>query len=133
MTVNHISNGSANVAENPYVKIWIEDNILFCVYENKLNIDLEIANECVELRLEYAKGVSYPVVIDIKGIISITKEAREYFSSKGAESITAGAFIINSPLTKILGNIFLTVNKPQTPAKLFTNEKAAMKWLKKYQ
>lgn len=132
MAVIQIPNDVSNVGENPYVTLWIKDNILFCTYKNKLRIDLNIAKECVAFRLEYTKGVSYPVYVDMKGIISVTREGREYFSLEGSKLIKAGAFMVNSPLAKIIGNIFLTVNKPPVPAKLFTNEADAINWLKNY-
>lgn len=118
--------------ETPYMKLWKRDEILFCTYSDKLEIDLEIAVHCVKTRIEFSEGKSYPVLIRLQGIRSVNKEARDYFSDEGSKLITAGALLISSPLTKILGNIFMHINKPDVPTKLFTNETEAKEWLKKF-
>lgn len=118
--------------ETPYMKLWKQESILFCSYSDKLNVDLKIAKHCVKSRLDFSEGASYPVLIRLQGVCSITKEARDYFGEEGSKFIKAGALIIISPLTKILGNIFLNINQPKVPTRIFTNEKDAIEWLKKY-
>lgn len=81
----------------------------------------------------FYKGKKYPLLIDSRNIKSITKEARDHFSIKNREtSITSFAVLIDSPLSRIIGNFFMGLNKPSIPAKLFTNEKDAITWLKQY-
>ena len=76
---------------------------------------------------------SYPLIIDTTQIKSITKEARDYFSMKGRDSKVNGlAIIIKSPLSKIIANFFMGLNKPIVPVKLFTNENDAIDWCKPY-
>ena len=118
--------------ETPYVKIWKAENMLFCVFANKLDMDIEIAKHCVQARIKFSEGVSYPCLIDMKGMRSVTKAAREYMAKEGAMHMKAGALLIGSTLTKTIGNIFLMINKPEVPAKLFTDEKEAKEWLKQY-
>lgn len=118
--------------QTPYMTLWNEQNILFCTYADNLAIDLDIATHCVNSRLRFSKGVSYPLLVSLKGVRSVNKEARDYLAEDGSRLITAGALLINSPLTKILGNIFLRINNPSSPARLFTDEAEAITWLKKY-
>ena len=118
--------------ETPYVKIWKDGDMLCCVFANKLDIDLEIAKHCVEARIMFSEGVSYPCLIDMKDVRSATKAAREYMAAEGAMYMKAGALLIGSVLTRTIGNIFLSINKPEVPAKLFTDEKEAKEWLKQY-
>ena len=81
----------------------------------------------------FFKGKKYPLLIDSRNIKSITKEARDHFSIHGRETnITSFAVIIYSPLSRIIGNFFMGLNKPSIPAKLFNNEKDAIEWLKEY-
>src|SRR6266542_1295724 len=112
--------------ETAYMKIWKQDGILFCSYADKLCIDLAIAEQCVKSRIDFSEGTSYPVLLRLHGINSVTKEARDYLGKEGSHLIKAGAFIIASPLSKILGNIFLKLNKPTVPTKLFTDETLAI-------
>ncbi len=75
----------------------------------------------------------YPLLIDSRNIKSITKEARDYFSIRNRETrINSFAVIINSPLSRVIGNFFMGLNKPSVPAKLFNNEADAINWLKQY-
>jgi hypothetical protein len=62
---------------------------------------------------------------------SITKEAREYYAGEEAgEAIKATALLIKSPVAKVLGSLFLGINKPKVLLKLYTSEKEAIEWLK---
>ena len=75
----------------------------------------------------------YPLLIDSRNIKSITKEARDHFAVRNREtSINCFAVLIDSPLSRIIGNFFMGLNKPSVPAKLFTNEKDALEWLQQY-
>ena len=76
---------------------------------------------------------SYPLIIDTTEIKSIAKEARDYFSMKDRGSkVMVLAIIIKSPLSKIIANFFMGLNKPVVPVKLFTDEETAIDWCKSY-
>ena len=120
------------IIEIPIAKMWKEEGIIFVKFIDKLDMTLENAKSGVQARLELSEGMSQPVLIDMRGIKSVTKEAREYLAEEGAKLITAGALIVGSPLNRTLGNIFLWVNKPKVPTKLFTDEGEAREWLKPY-
>ncbi|MES2138791.1 MAG: hypothetical protein V4511_03730 [Bacteroidota bacterium] len=121
-----------NILETKYVKIWIEEGILYCIYANDLDVDIETVKSVVTSRIDFSKGVSYPVLIDVKGIRSFTKEARDYAGKEGAKLIKASAIIVDSALTKTLLNLFLLINNPNVPIKLFTDEKEAKEWLQHF-
>lgn len=73
----------------------------------------------------------YPMIVDTTLAKSITKEARDHFSMKGRKSkVIAFAILINSPLSKIIANFFMGLNKPRVPVKLFTKEEDAIIWCK---
>jgi hypothetical protein len=76
----------------------------------------------------------YPLLIDTTDIKSITKDARDYFSINNRGSkVVAFAIIINSPLSKIIANFFMGLNKPSVPVKIFNSEEDAVDWCKLYQ
>jgi hypothetical protein len=95
-------------------------------------MDLTIARLCVEERLRFCEGESFPCLINMRGLKSVTKEAREYLANEGTLLVKAGALVINSLLTEMIGNIFLSVNKPKVPTRLFLDEAAAISWLKQF-
>lgn len=75
-------------------------------------------------------GDKFPLLIDARGIKSMSREARNQFSTRGRETqVTSFAIIIDSPLSRVIGNFFMGINKPAVPTRLFENEKAAIKWL----
>ncbi|HXA02519.1 MAG TPA: hypothetical protein VNW99_11065 [Cytophagaceae bacterium] len=50
-------------------------------------------------------------------------------SKEAGERISKAAIIIDSNFSMVIGNLFLTLNKPEAPAKLFTEKSTAVKWL----
>jgi hypothetical protein len=74
----------------------------------------------------------FALIVDTRQIKSITKEARDYFSLNGRESrVVAFAILIDSPLSRIIGNFFMGLNKPRVPVKLFNRESRAVDWCSK--
>lgn len=124
--------GSNRFLENKYMRIWEDDGILVCKFADGLEMDLDIAKACVGLRLEYSRGESFALLVNMKGMKSATKEAREYMSNEGSRQVLAGALLISSPVSRVLGNVFLSLNRPQVATRLFTTERSAVEWLKKF-
>jgi hypothetical protein len=117
----------------PYITLWMDDEGFLCArYAQNLHLTLEVAVSIVESRIFFAKGKSYPVLVDMRGIRSTTKKAHEYMATIGSTRVTAGALITGSPWNRTIGNLFLTIDKPQVPTRLFTNELNARLWLKQY-
>ncbi len=78
-------------------------------------------------------GQSFPLLVDSRQIRSISKEARDLFSLNNRSShVNSFAILIGSPLSRIIGNFFMGLNKPRVPVKLFNSEQEALVWLKKY-
>ncbi len=123
---------SENWQETHYIRIRITDGILHCIFTNSPNMTLEIAKHCVQQRLAASAGKSYPCMVDIRDMKTATTEAREYFANEGSKGVTGGALIIGSQVTKMLANLFLLVNRPKIPTRMFTDENAAREWLKKF-
>ncbi|WP_341907147.1 hypothetical protein [Fluviicola taffensis] len=96
-----------------------------------------------EVKLEHAQENSvvvnsfyidrkYPLLIDARGIRSISRDARNFFTTNGRQTNTlAFAIIIDSSVSRVVGNFFLGINKPAVPTKLFLDEPNAVEWLRK--
>lgn len=64
---------------------------------------------------------------------SVSTEARYYASTPEANKYTiASAFVVRSIAQKLLGNAYVTFNKPITPTRIFTDENEALKWLNSF-
>jgi hypothetical protein len=80
----------------------------------------------------YVDG-KFPLLIDARGIKSMSYEARHHFSVRGRKTNTcAFGIIIGSAISRVLGNFYLGINKPTVPTKLFDKEAAAVEWLKQF-
>lgn len=108
-----------------------DDGIARTQVKPSANVTIAEAKENSLVVNSLFKGKSFPLLIDSRNIHSITKEARDFFSMNNRESyVNAFAIIIDSPISKIIGNFFMGLNKPRVPARLFMTEEAAVKWLK---
>jgi hypothetical protein len=114
----------------PNVSFEIKDDILYVVYLPGAVITIDIAKDIVKQRIEYTGGHPYMMLITGEGMRAMNKEARDYLSSDGIVGVIAGALLVNSVYTEFFGNFFLRITQPEIPAKLFTDEKKALEWLK---
>lgn len=119
--------------DTPYVYFEIKNDVLFATYKKGLEIDLTMAKEIVNARLKLMQGRKLPVIVFDGGVVSMSKEARDFFgSTQGNEGLLAGAIIQNKPVSAAINNFFLFVSKPNIPARIFTNVESALKWISKY-
>lgn len=95
-------------------------------------IQLEHARENTASVIRVSGGSNYPILVDLRKIKSISKEARDHFSMRGRKpNVTAIAMLVSSPLSKIIGNFFLGLNRPTVPTRLFSSEKEGILWIKR--
>lgn len=121
------------ILDTNYIHIELENGIMVGYFKGGLKMDLNIAKEVVRTRSEFFEDKSYPMLIEDKGVVSMTKEARDFFSTKeGTKKIKAGALLLNSLFSTYLGNFFLKVTNPTVPAKIFADRAKAIKWLEQY-
>lgn len=122
-----------NVSDTDKIaKMQLEDGVFHVVFEKDINMTLECARVVLKQRLKMSEFKDYPLYVDIRGILSIDRNARKYLSSnEGTKNALAAAIHVNNPISKFLGNLFIRVDKPEKPTKLFTDKKNALAWLKK--
>jgi len=116
------------------ISFWrLEEDIIFFKYAPLIEIDITMARELVQKRLDYTEGKSVYTLIDFTNVKSVTKEARDYMNSPdgGLKGILGGAFLSNSVVATLFVNLYLKVSNPSIPAKFFTNREDAVNWLKK--
>lgn len=114
---------------------WLgDDGIIRTKVKPQAEVTIEEAKENSIAVNSFSKNnEKFPLLIDSRNIKSITKEARDFFSMNNREScIVAFAVIIDSPVSRIVGNFFMGLNKPRVPAKLFNSEEDAVHWLKEF-
>ena len=83
-----------------------------------------------EMNLRLCEGKYYALLVDPKAGSTITDEARALLASKEMADLNiAKAILIYTKKQKILGNIYLSINKPHVNTRLFTDRDKALKWL----
>ena len=94
-------------------------------------LTIEHAKEIAAATSVYAPGRRALFLVDARRAGRMTQEARQYLASDEAtKNILAMAILVGSPVSRIVGNFFLMINKPRVPANLFSSEKDALSWLK---
>ena len=121
------------ILDTQYVHYELQDNLLIGTYKKGLKITLEIAKEVVKTRLEFIDYKPKLTLALNQGVMSMTKEARDYLASdEGVRGVLAGAIVLDSPVGSFIGNFYLLVSKPKVPARIFTKKEDAIKWLSKF-
>lgn len=88
------------------------------------------AREALEATWKVAGEQRTRVLVDMRLVRSETREAQqEFVSDYSATVCSAVAILIGSPVSRVIGNFFLRLNKHQVPTKLFNDADAAVAWL----
>jgi hypothetical protein len=84
-----------------------------------------------EQALTLVDGQKFTILFDANHRGNITPEARTQFACQEYTDVRIGAAIVtNSIANKIIGNFFIKFNKPASPTRIFSNESAAIEWLR---
>jgi hypothetical protein len=120
------------VIETSIGKVWLdEEGIIREKVHAGSVIDLDVAKEEIAAYAVLCKNEARPILVDIRNVKSITGEARSHLAGEESAKVTrAVALLIGSPLSRIIGNFFLGLNKTSFPSKLFTSVEEALTWLR---
>ena len=96
----------------------------------------EVAKENIDAQESIRDGlnkVKTRVLIEMTAVTEISKEARDYFANERTASIQrATALLVGSPVSRVIGNFFMGLNRPIYPTRLFTDPQKAIKWLQTF-
>lgn len=88
------------------------------------------AEEALVATRKIAGGRRRPVLVDMRWIKSQTREARERFAADDvAEVCSAVSVLVESPVSRVIGNFFLRQTVQKMPNRLDTVESDAIAWL----
>ena len=110
-----------------------EDGIVRIIHVPGAEVTLEDCKETMAAYLRLNKGKRLPLFVDTKKMKSFSREARKYFSGDEAANVaSAAAIVVDTPVSRVLGNFYLGVSNPHLPSRLFSSENEALEWLKGY-
>lgn len=98
--------------------------------DHGMDMDLAAARDAVQATFDLAGRRRLPVLVDLRGIRSQSREARDYLSSSEIEPrFAAVALLIASPVSQVIGNFFMRLRTQPVPTRLFDDEHQAVEWL----
>jgi len=110
---------------------YLGDHILHYDILANAEVVVEDAEEYIQIQSTFATERPVKNLTDIRKVKSISIAARDLLKSSSIANIHAGsALVVNSPLSRIIGNFFMQINRPDYPVRLFNDEKNALDWLR---
>ena len=107
----------------------MEDDVVCGFYKKGAILTTETIKETIKLRHAFQNGRTQKGILYMTFIETITPEARAYMAKEGYEGLEKLAMITNSTMLTVIGNLYITMNKPVKPTGLFSNKEDALKWL----
>jgi hypothetical protein len=119
------------VIETRVAKIWMGDDGIFrVIFLPGAELELEDIKEINRYMNKVSGGKRIPAFNDIRGVKSTSREARVYTSSRASvEVCSAAALLIGTPISRVIGNLFLSLSSPPYPTRIFKSEEEALVWL----
>ena len=107
------------------------DGIILATMNEGATFELADAVEAVAATAQVAGGKRRPVLVDIRGVQSESREARMYFAGPElAKCATAVALIVESPVSRMIANFFLRIGAQAVPTRVFDDATSARSWLR---
>lgn len=122
----------ATIGETPFSKYWIKDGILYFVYKEIDYLDTSTAKFIVEDRLEFQRGIAYPIFCDTRFLRDSGKSARDYLAQQGSLLAKAVAIYDDRIYGGSMVGFYMERNRPLVPSKVFTEREAAIEFLKEF-
>jgi hypothetical protein len=117
--------------QNRVEKIWLrEDGIVQIFVKPGAVYTLAEAKQTLAGIDQISNGKLCPVLVDFRNIKTMERAAREELAA--CQGVTSAALLIDSALSRMIGNVLITFSKPTLPARIYNSEAAAIEWLKEF-
>lgn len=113
-----------------FATLTYKEPIIFIKYRENVKLDVKEIEEMMAACNTLSGNKPYLLLANITNFVDITPEG----NAASVDKKITGNIIASAPLVKKLGqrlmsNVFLEVNKPPYPMRVFNDEKKAVKWL----
>lgn len=117
---------------HPKFRMWLRpDGVVQLVWVAHVPSDLEDAIATIDAMTEITGGRPAPLLVDATLAGPQDRAARMEFIRRH-EVVSAVALIVGNPLSRMMGNFFINVNRPKAPTRLFEDESSALAWLTEF-
>jgi hypothetical protein len=112
--------------------MWVSDGIFHIVAKQGSVHGRAEAEENFAAIPSHEQMTGRPTLADLRHVRSIDREARAVYRDEQNNNASAVAILVESPLSRAIGNFFLGLSKLEMPARLFTSESKAFEWLRSF-
>jgi len=125
-------NHDSGVITHPKFRIWLRpDGIVQVVWAPRTAIVLEDAIAAIEAVTRLTGGRRSPLLVDLHDVSSQDRATRAEWARRN-DLQSAVALIVGTPLSRMMGNLFINMSRPSTPTRLFDDETSALAWLQAF-
>ena len=113
---------------------WYDDEGFLCAISKKKSVpaSLEDTKKLLEDFRATLKQEKICMLMDVTHSSETTREVRDYVAIEFPKFVKAIAMVSDSPLGKMLANLFFSLKTQPYPTKMFNDEEKARIWLKQY-
>jgi hypothetical protein len=117
---------------HPKFRMWLRpDGIVQLVWTPRTTALLEDAIATLAAMAQLTGGRRSPLLVDMRDTGPQARPARLEFARR-SDLVSAVALVVGTPLSRMAGNLFINMNRPATPTRLFDKEASAVAWLKRF-
>ena len=118
------------VVTHPKFRMWLRpDGIAVVAWVPGVTALLEDAIACLEATARVTGGRRCPLLVNMVDTGPQDRRTRAEWARR-SDLLWAVALVVGTPLSRVVGNLFLRVSRPPFPVRLFDNEESALVWLK---
>jgi hypothetical protein len=108
-----------------------ENHIVYLRMKDGASVTLENTHEQFAAQAELTGTDTYAVLVDARNFVVMDTDSRKYMASYSNPRRVATALLTKNNLaTRLLANIYMKVDRPNFPTKMFGEESEAVAWLK---
>ena len=95
-----------------------------------MTLTLEIAKRLLEDGLTLTEEAR-PCLVLMQDVARVERRARDFFSSDQYLTLASQtALVVGSPISRVIGNFFVGLNRPKYPLRIFDDPRKAIEWLR---
>lgn len=122
-------NGESTGITRPRFRMWLRpDGIVQLVWAPGVTMELADATAAIDAMTTLTGGRPSRLLVDVHDAGPQDRSARMEFIRR-ADLVLGVALIVATPLSRMMGSLFLAVSRPTAPTQLFDDEASAVAWL----
>ena len=117
--------------ECPWFTVVLRADGILAYHPNPgLVITYDVALQVLEVGMQIADAPK-PTLVMMPDLARVEREARAFFASEEYMRLCSQtALVVGSPVSRVIGNFFVGLNRPTYPCKIFDDPALATEWLR---